>query len=139
MCYPGNEKRRTVWNRGFILLDTLLGVLIFGVGVLFLGRAVSNCIDAQSAMKSDQLARLALENRLAEIEAGAVPLEDESVLEMKGNFDGIKIVQTRVPLEVSNENEEALPDLWEVHLTAKWEAWGEPQSKELTLYVYRPR
>ncbi len=129
--------RRSLRCRGFVLLDTLLGVLIFGVGVIYLGQAVSNCLDAQSARKSDQLARLALANFLAEIEAGSIPLKDESVREMEGRFDRIKISQTRIPLEAVNENDEALPNLWEVHLTATWEAWGEPQAKELTFYVYR--
>jgi hypothetical protein len=130
---------RSVRIRGFILLDTLLGVLIFGVGVLFLGQAVSNCLDAQSARRSNQLARLALANVLAEIEAGSIPLKDQSVLEMEGSFDGIKILQTRIPLKAVNENDDALQGLWEVHLKATWEAWGEPQARELAFYVYRPQ
>ena len=131
--------RRFRRDRGFVLLDTLLGVLIFGVGVLFLGQAVSNCLDAQSARRSDQLARLALANFLAEIEGGAVPLKDESVYELDGSFDGIRISQTRVPLEAVNEDGDALPGLWEVQLTATWDAWGESQAKKLTFYVYRPQ
>ncbi len=138
MCFRRNGFRPLSYH-GFVLLDTLLGVLIFGVGVIFLGRAVNNCLDAQSARKSDQLARLALANVMAEIEAGSVPLKDESVLEMEGSFDGIKISQTRIPLEAVNENDDGLPGLWEVHLTASWEAWGELQAKELTFYVYRPQ
>ena len=138
MIFPGNI-RRFQKNRGFILLDTLLGVLIFGVGVVFLGQAVSNCLDAQSARKSDQLARLALANFLAEIEGGAVTLKDESVYELDGSFEGIRISQTRIPLEAVNENNDALPGLWEVQLTANWVVRGESQAKKLTLYVYRPQ
>lgn len=126
-------------RRGFILLDTLLGVTIFAVGVLFLGQAVNNCLDAQSARTVDQRARLALENRLAEIEAGIVELEDEVTTETEGMFSGITIRQTREALEEYNEEAEALTGLWLVTLTAGWESWGQPQKKQLTFYVYRER
>lgn len=130
-----SNRRRS--RRGFVLLDALLGVTIFAVGVLFLGQAVNHCLDAQSARAADQRARLALENRLAEIEAGTVGLEDEVSAETEGMFEGITIKQTREALEEYNEDEQALVGLWLVTLTATWEAWGEPQEKQLTFYVYR--
>ena len=128
-----NRSRR----RGFILLDTLLGVTIFVVGILFLGKAVNNCLDAQSARKEDQRARLVLENRLAEIEAGTVRLEDDVTLKTEGMFEGITIRQERDVLEEYNEEDEALGGLWLVTLTANWRSQGQRQQKQLTFYVYR--
>src|SRR5205823_8553433 len=66
------RQRPTRHSAAFVLLEVMLGVLIFSIGVLALGQCVNNCIAAESARNDDQRARLALENRMAEIEAGEV-------------------------------------------------------------------
>ena len=59
-------------KRGVMLLEAMLAVAIFAIGVITLGRCVSNCIAAERLVQEDALARRALENRWAEIESGAV-------------------------------------------------------------------
>ena len=55
---------------GFVLIEVMLGVMIFAIGVLALGRCVNNCISAETLREETERARLALENRMAEVEAG---------------------------------------------------------------------
>src|SRR5437762_90348 len=54
---------------GFALYEVILGVIIFVIGVLALGRAVENCLTASTLTAEDSRVRLILANRMAEIQA----------------------------------------------------------------------
>lgn len=123
----------------FVLLEVMLGVMIFSVGVLALGRCVNNCLAAEGARRDDQRARLALENRMAQIETGEVLTEKNLSDKLEGMFTGMTLKQSRKPLHLKNEKDEDLPGLYEVSLEVDWQSGGEPQAKTLTLYVLRAR
>ena len=126
-------------SAAFVLLEVMLGMMIFAIGVLALGRCVNNCLAAEGARKDDQRARLALENRMAQIEAGEVLTEKPLSDKLEGMFDGLTLKQTRAPLNFQNEKKEALDGLYEVSLEVDWTSGGEPQAKTLSLYVLRSR
>src|SRR5438132_1046855 len=67
--------------RGFALYEVLLGVTVFVIGVLALGRAVENCLTASTLSAEDSRVRLVLANRMAEIQA--TPGAPDSVKETK--------------------------------------------------------
>jgi Tfp pilus assembly protein PilV len=52
----------------FALYEVLLGVAIFSVGVLVLGRSVENCLRATNLSAEDDRVRQILSNRMAEIQ-----------------------------------------------------------------------
>ena len=125
--------------RGVMLLEAMLAVAIFAIGVITLGRCVSNCVAAQRLKEEDVLARRALENRWAEIESGAVPLAAQgggsASEDLKGPFAGMKLRTVTVPVKKKNEKEEKIEGISAVTLTATWESGGEEQSKELIFNV----
>ncbi len=123
-------------ERGFWLLESLLAVAIFALGVLALGGAVNNCLVAHNLQQDDVRARLALGNRMAEIEAGSVPLADSAVENLKGTFEGMKLKQTRVPLKRKNEKKQDITGIYAVTLLVSWKADGQELSRELSFYVY---
>ena len=55
-------------GRGFALYEVLLGVTIFVIGVVALGRSVQNCLTASTLSAEDSRVRLVLANRMAEIQ-----------------------------------------------------------------------
>jgi len=127
-------------ERGFWLLEALLAVAIFALGILALGGAMNNCIVAQRIKQEDVRARLALNNRMAEIEAGSVQLEDSKAEDLKDAFDGMKLKQTRVPLNRKNEKDQEIAGIYAVTLAVSWKSDGQELSRELNFYVYpRPR
>ena len=130
------QRERRGKTRGFMLLEALLAVTIFALGVLTLGRCVSNCLAAERLKEEDALARRALENRWAEIESGAVPLTDASTEELKGAFAGMTMKMTRVLVKKKNEKEEKIEGISAVTLEVTWESGQEEQAKELIFYVY---
>ena len=102
-CRMRTARRAKV--RGVMLLEALLAVTIFAIGVITLGRCVSNVIAAERQKEDDALARRALENRWAEVESGAVPLMDAGngsasrSEELKGPFAGMTMRMTTVPVQ----------------------------------------
>ena len=122
-------------RKGFIMMEVLIGVLIFSVGVLALGKCVNNCLSAEIATTDDQRAQLALENRMAEIEAGEVKVENDKTDKLTGMFDGMSIRQKKTLLKLKNENDKLLDNLYVIDLEISWKSGNEPQSKLLSFYV----
>ncbi|XHR27278.1 MAG: hypothetical protein ACFUZC_15175 [Chthoniobacteraceae bacterium] len=122
----------------FLLLETMIGVAIFAIGVLALARCAARCLDTESAKVWDDRARVALENRMAEIEAGAVFFEKGDSDELSGIFKGITLNQTKTPLRLKDESGKELPGLFQVELEAVWQEPAGKYFKALTFYVYQP-
>ncbi|HZR78917.1 MAG TPA: prepilin-type N-terminal cleavage/methylation domain-containing protein, partial [Chthoniobacterales bacterium] len=55
-------------DRGFALYEVLMGLAIFAVGVLALGRAVENCLNASMLNAEENRVRQILSNRMAEVQ-----------------------------------------------------------------------
>ena len=130
------KRRACRHERGFWLLEAILAVAIFALGVLALGGAVNNCLVAHNMQQDDVRARLALGNRMAEIEAGSLPLADSTTEDLKGAFEGMRLKQTRVPLKRKNEKEQDIMGIYAVTLLVSWKADGQELSRELNFYVY---
>src|SRR4029434_5889748 len=71
------RKSSKVWRRpqrahvkrsAFALTEVMLGVLIFSIGIIALGRTVSNCVNASALSADDARVRQILANRMVEIE-----------------------------------------------------------------------
>ena len=121
--------------RAFVLLEVLLAVAIFAIGVITLGRCVSNCIAAEKLKSEGEYARQFLENRIAEIQSGATPLNKEIDEYLKGPSTGWKLHQRAVPLERKNELGQPLQGLFAVTLDLTWPSGGEACSRSITFYA----
>ena len=60
-----SRRRRSL---GFALYEVLIGVTIFAIGVVALGRAVENCLNASALSAEEGRVREILWNRMAEIQ-----------------------------------------------------------------------
>jgi Tfp pilus assembly protein PilV len=125
-------------QRGFMLLEAMLAVTIFALGVITLGRCVNQCVSAERLKQEDELARRLLENRWAEIESGVGALPTDAVEEFDETspFHLLKIHVVSTPLELTNENDEIVDGIYNVTLTVTWMSDGDEQSKELSFYYY---
>ena len=126
-------------QRGFVLFEVMIGVAVFVMGVLVLGRCVSNCIDAESMRQESERARLALENRMAEVEAGEVATDKALSDDIGDSFPGMTMKQSRRPVAAKNEKGDEIQGLYEVDLEVDWTSENEPQSKAISFYVLRTR
>lgn len=117
--------RRRAGTAGIILLEILLAVSIFALGVLALGRCVHACLDAQRLRAEDARARQLLENRQAELAASpALPDPQRKRTLSTGVFSGMTLVETRRALDLRGEQDTTLNGLYEITLRAEWPTSG---------------
>lgn len=128
--------KRPVFQRGVVLIEAMIAVAIFSVGVLALGRCVEQCITAEMIKEEDERARRFLASRMAEIEQGSVIVTDKATEELKGEFEGMVLRTTRVPLKKKNEDNKELFGLFAITLELVWKNKGQEQARELNFYVY---
>jgi len=124
---------------GFVLLEALLAVAIFALGVLALGRCVSNCVAAEHLKIEDARARRVLGNRMAEIEGGVVSPIEARTEELPEPFRGMKLSQSSVPLKWRNEHDQEMAGIAVVTLAASWQSGGETHVREQTFYASPPK
>ena len=127
------HKRSTT---AFALYEVLLGVTIFVVGVLAVGRAAQNCLNASGLVAEEDRVRQALSNRMAEIQA--TPGFPDAAKESKVDtgYGVVKLVQKSTSAGLT-ENDVELHGINLVTLTAQWMRDGVRQSKSVEFYVYR--
>ena len=133
-------KIRGARHDAFMLIEVMLGVVIFAMGVLALGRCVNNCLVAETIRQEVERARLVLANRMAEVEAGEVDTTKDVIDDALGEgFPGMTLRQTRKPVAAQNEKQQVLHGLYQVTLEVDWTSGNEPQSKTISFYVLRSR
>lgn len=125
----------TARQNGFVLLEALLAVAVFAIGVIALGRCVTNCLAAERFKTEDAHARTVLENRVAEIQSGAVPIAKESTESLQPPFTNWKLKEKAVPLNRKNELDQPLNNLLTVTLEVSWPSDGETHTRSVTFYA----
>lgn len=125
---------------GFLLLEIILATAIFTIGVLSLGRCLSSCLTQQRIRSQEERARIALENRMAEIQASPAVPEDARATHLKGMFQGLTLTERRRSVDIKNENNVSLNDLHEVTLSVEWEGpGGERLTRSISFNLLRGR
>jgi len=127
-------KRSTI---AFALYEVLIGVAIFAVGVLALGRAVENCLNASTLNAEEDRVRQILSNRMAEIQGTPGFPDPARELKIDTGYGVVKLIQKSVPAGLREDNIE-LGGINLVTLTVQWKRGGVLQSKQVQFYVYRP-
>ena len=122
----------------FALYEVLLGITIFALGVIALGHAVENCLNASTINAEEDAAREILSNRMAEVQAARGVPDDSKEFKVDSNYGGIKVVQKTTAAELTEPDNTLLNGIYLVTLTAQWQQGGVPQSKQVKFYVYRP-
>ena len=123
----------------FALYEVLIGVTIFAVGVLALGRAVENCLNASTLNAEEERVRQILSNRMAEVQAAPGFPDSTKEFKIDTGYGIVKLIQKNVPAGLTEPGNVQLSGINLVTLTAQWMRGGTRQSKQISFYVYRPR
>jgi Tfp pilus assembly protein PilV len=123
--------------RAFALYEVLLGMAIFSVGVLALGRSVENCLRA-SALNSEQArVRQILANRMSEIQASSALPDTTKETRIDTGYGEVKLIQRSAPANLQDDQGLEMSGIIHVALSVEWTRGRITQSKKLEFYVYR--
>jgi Tfp pilus assembly protein PilV len=135
--------RTTSWKSdfraqtAFALYEVLLGVAIFAIGVIALGHAVENCLNASTISAEESVVRQILADRMAVIQAAPGVPDAEKEFRITSNYGTIKLIQKSADAGLTEPDNTLLSGINLVTLTAHWQHAGIPQSKQIQFYVYR--
>ena len=124
-------------RRAFALYEVLIGLTIFVVGVLALGRAVENCMNASVVSADEDRIRLVLANRMAEIQATPGFPDAKKEFKIDTGHGVVKLTQKSNSAGLKDDKDLDLAGINRVTLTAEWARSGHTQSRKLEFYVYR--
>jgi Tfp pilus assembly protein PilV len=121
----------------FALYEVLIGVAIFALGVIALGRAVENCLNASTISAEENVVRQILSDRMAQVQAASAVPDPEKEFKIKTNYGRVILTQKSAPAALTEPDNTLITGINLVTLTARWEHAGVPQSKQIQFYVYR--
>ena len=130
-------RRRPRSAYAFALYEVLLGVAIFALGVISLGRAVQNCINASSISAEENVVRQILSDRMAVVQAASVVPDAQKEFKINTSYGKVILTQKSAPAPLTEPDNTIINGINLVTLTARWVHAGIPQSKQIQFYVYR--
>jgi hypothetical protein len=130
-------RRRSKSKYAFALYEVMLGVAIFAIGVISLGRAVQNCLNASTISAEENVVRQILSDRMAQVQAAPVVPEAEKEFKVTTSYGRVILTQKTAPAALTEPDNTVINGINLVTLTARWEHAGVPQSKQIQFYVYR--
>jgi Tfp pilus assembly protein PilV len=122
---------------GFALYEVLIGVAVFALGVIALGRAVENCINASTISAEDNVVRQILSDRMAEVQAASAVPDAEKEFKIDTNYGRVTVHQKTAPATLTEPDNTLITGINIVTLTANWLHAGVPESRQIQFYVYR--
>src|SRR5260370_32499215 len=97
---PLKRAKPTHFN-AFALYEVLLGVAIFAIGVIALGRAVEKCLNASTISGEESAVRQILSRRMAVVQAAPGGPEPEKELKVNDSYGPGRLIQQTAPAELS--------------------------------------
>jgi Tfp pilus assembly protein PilV len=131
------RRRRSRSKYAFALYEVLLGVAIFSLGVIALGRAVENCINASSISAEENVVRQILSDRMAQVQAASAVPDPEKEFKVTTSYGRVILTQKTARAALTEPDNTVIDGINLVTLTAHWRHAGVPQSKQIQFYVYR--
>ena len=122
---------------GFALYEVLIGVAIFALGVIALGRAVQNCLNASTISAEENIVRQILSDRMAQVQAASAVPEQEKEFKLKTDYGNVILTQKSAPAALTEPDNTIINGINLVTLTARWDHAGISQAKQIQFYVFR--
>jgi Tfp pilus assembly protein PilV len=121
----------------FALYEVLIGLAIFSLGVLALGRSVQNCLNASGLNAEEDRIRQILADRMAEVQVTPGLPDAKKETKIATGYGDIVLVQRSVPTALKVDANTEINGMNLVTLTAEWKRGGAAQSRKIQFYVYR--
>ncbi|HEV2803971.1 MAG TPA: hypothetical protein VGW57_03470 [Chthoniobacterales bacterium] len=121
----------------FALYEVLIGLAIFSLGVIALGRSVQNCMNASGLNAEEDRIRQILADRMAEVQATPGTPDAKKETKVATGYGEILVVQRSSPAALKIDANTETNGINLVTLTAQWKRAGALQSRRIQFYVFR--
>jgi Tfp pilus assembly protein PilV len=124
-------------RRAFALYEVLIGLAIFSLGVIAVGRSVQNCMNASGLNAEEDRIRQILADRMAEVQATPGSPDAKKETKIATGYGEILLVQRSAPAALKIDENTETNGINLVTLTAQWKRAGALQSRRIQFYVFR--
>src|SRR6266513_2435144 len=131
---PALQQSISPASSGFALYEVLIGLTIFVIGVLALGRAVENCLNASTLSSEEERVRQILSNRMAEIQANPGIPDETKQTKIDTGYGEVTLIQKSKTAGLQDENDLEMGGIKRVILTVEWIRGGHAESKKIEFY-----
>src|SRR3954467_358241 len=116
----------------FALYEVLIGLAIFSLGVIALGRLVQNCLNASGLNAEEDRIRQILADRMAEVQVTPGFPDAKKETKIATRYGNIVLIQQSVPAALkTDDNNTEINGINLVTLTAEWKRGGVAQSRKV--------
>ena len=122
-------------KRGFLLLEMVLALAVFGIAATGFAVALRQMADAAGLAQSELRITRVLDSALAE--TLSLPVLEEGVTNSAVGVTGIELDTTiKLLEELENEEGQALQEMYLIKIEAKWYSNGEWQQRSVETWRY---
>jgi Tfp pilus assembly protein PilV len=122
-------------QHGYILLELIIALSIFSIGVLGLARTLNSSMEVANILNKDQRVRIGMRSFLEEIRRK--PL-NETRASITDAASGVTYSSTAEPVSLTMTNGNTMRDLYNLKIVATYSAGNEQREESVDVYVYKP-
>ena len=122
-------------RHGYILLELVIALSMFAIGVLGLARALNTSMTVANILVKDQRVRIGMRSFLEE-------MRRKPLAEVTGTItdpvSGVTYTSSLERVALSTTRGETLSDLYNMKVTASYSVGDEIREESVDVYVYKP-
>jgi Tfp pilus assembly protein PilV len=122
-------------QHGYILLELIIALSIFSIGVLGLARTLNSSMEVANILNKDQRVRIGMRSFLEEVRRK--PLNEMRV-SITDAASGVTYSSTAEPVSLTMTNGNKMRDLYNLKIVATYSAGNEQREESVDVYVYKP-
>lgn len=122
-------------SSGYILLELIIALTIFAIGVLGLARSLNASMEVANILNKDQRVRIGMRSFLEEIRRK--PLNEMSVSVTDAVLD-VTYTSTAEPVALTMTRGNTMQDLYNLKIIANYAVGSEQREESVSVYVYKP-
>ena len=122
-------------SRGYILLELIIALSMFAIGVLGLANALGTSVEVANILNKDQRIRIGMRSFLEEVRRK--PLNEMSAT-IADAVTGVTYTSSIERVALTTTRGETLSDLYNLKIIATYSVGNEQREESVDVYVYKP-
>lgn len=131
----GERTGKFVLRPGYILLELIIALSIFAIGVLGLARTLNSSMEVANILNKNQRVRIGMRSFLEEIRRKPLNEMNASITDAA---TGVTYTSSAEPVSLTMTNGNTMSDLYDLKIIATYAVGNEQREESVDVYVYKP-